>query len=81
MSFEPELIDRVLLLPANERAALARKIILSLEPADFDPDAQDAWNVEIESRLAQVDRGEVTLLDWRESIDRARRSLAGPGEK
>jgi putative addiction module component (TIGR02574 family) len=81
MSVEPELIDRVLHLPAVDRASLARKIILSLEPADFDPDAEEAWNAEIESRSAQVDRGEVTPLDWRESIDRARRSLAGLGAK
>jgi hypothetical protein len=76
MSAESELIDRVLLLPAGERASIARKIILSLEPAEFAPDAEDVWGAEIESRLAQVDRGEVKLLDWRQSLDRARRSVA-----
>jgi len=63
--------------PADDRAALARKIILSLEPTDFDADPEAVWDAEIEARLAQVDRGEVTLLDWRQSIDRARRSLTG----
>jgi putative addiction module component (TIGR02574 family) len=81
MSVEPELIDRVLLLPVGERAALARKIILSLEPTDFDSDSEAAWDAEIEARLAQVDRGEVVLIDWRESIERARRSLAHPEQE
>jgi hypothetical protein len=78
MSVESELIDRVLLLPAGDRAALARRIILSLEPTDFDSDAEDAWNAEIEARIGQVDRGEVIPIDWRQSIERARRSLAHP---
>ncbi len=81
MSVESELVDRVLLLPSDDRAALARKIILSLEPPQFDADAEAAWDAEIEARLAQVDRGEVTLLDWRESIDRARRALNSTGNK
>jgi putative addiction module component (TIGR02574 family) len=80
MSVEPELVDRVLLLPAGDRAALARKIILSLEPADFESDAEEAWDVEIEARLAQIDRGEVTPLDWCQAIERARASLS-PGER
>jgi len=54
MSAETELIDRVLLLPEGDRAALARKIVLSLEPADFDIDAKTAWESEIEARLGQV---------------------------
>ena len=80
MSEESELIDRLLLLPAGDRAALARKIILSLEPANFEGDAQDAWDAEIEARLAQLDRGEVTPLDWRQAIEQARASLS-PGER
>jgi hypothetical protein len=73
MSVEPELVDRILLLGQRDRAALARTIILSLEPPDFDADADSAWEAEVEARLAQVDRGEITPIDWRLSIARAHR--------
>jgi hypothetical protein len=77
MSTDSELEDRVLHLPAGDRAALALKIILSLEPPDFDADASAAWEAEIEKRAGQIDRGEVTLIDWRDSIARARRTITG----
>jgi putative addiction module component (TIGR02574 family) len=78
MSAETELLDRILLLPPGDRAALARKLILSLESPDFDADADAAWDAEIVARLAQVDRGEVAPIDWRQAIDRARQSLTRP---
>ena len=77
MSIHTDLIDRVMHLPASERAELARQLILSLEPppTEADADVDAAWEMEIERRLAQVERGEVELLDWRESIRRARENL------
>ena len=80
MSIHAELIDRVMSLPADERAELARQLIVSLEPPA--PDAADdvdaAWEEEIERRLGQVDRGEVELRDWRQSIERIRATLKRP---
>jgi putative addiction module component (TIGR02574 family) len=76
MNSESELVDQILLLPADQRAALARQIIVSLEPPTIDDDADAAWDAEIERRLGQVERGEVTPLDWRESINRVRESIA-----
>jgi hypothetical protein len=78
MSVESELVERILHVPVGDRAALARKLILSLEPADFDADADAAWDAEIEARLAQVDRGEVAPIDCRQAVDRARQSLRRP---
>lgn len=80
MSIQAELIDRVMDLSAKERAELARQLILSLEPAVGDDAAEvdAAWEPEIERRLAQVDRGDVQLLDWRESIGRIRDALKRP---
>lgn len=80
MSLHAELIDRVMSLPADARAELARQLIISLEPVA--PEAADdvdvAWEAEIERRLSQVERGEVELRDWRQSIERIRATLRRP---
>ena len=80
MSIHAELIDRVLNLPPDERAELARQLILSLETVALDAgdDVDTAWEAEIDRRLAQVDRGEVALRDWRQSIERIRGTLKRP---
>jgi putative addiction module component (TIGR02574 family) len=80
MSIHADLIDRVMSLPANERAELARQLIVSLEPdvTDAQADVDAAWETEIERRLGQVDRGEVELRDWRQSIERIRETLRRP---
>ena len=75
MGLTTDLLDRILDLPPADRADLARRIILSLEEADFDADAEASWDAEIEARLSEVDRGEVKPLDSRESIKRIGDSL------
>ena len=61
-------------------AELARQLILSLETVALDAgdDVDTAWEAEIDRRLAQVDRGEVALRDWRQSIERIRGTLKRP---
>jgi hypothetical protein len=80
MSPDAELIDRIMSLPDEERAELARQLIISLEPAAPEAGAEvdAAWEAEIERRLGQVDRGEVELRDWRQSIERIRATLQRP---
>jgi hypothetical protein len=70
-----KLEEQVLNLPLERRAELIRRLILSLEATESDPDAERLWEVEIERRLAGIDSGEAKLLDWRESVARARKSL------
>jgi putative addiction module component (TIGR02574 family) len=70
-----ELLNRALNLSERERGELARQLILSLEEQTLDPDADAAWEAEIERRLGALDRGEVTPVDWRESIERIRKQL------
>jgi toxin ParE1/3/4 len=67
MSIHLDLLARVMDLPANDRAELAWQIILILEPAsgDAEADVDAAWQAEVEHRAGQVDRGEVELRDWR----------------
>ena len=70
-----DMLHRALELPVTDRADLARQLIISLEPPDFDSNVETAWATEIESRSSQVDRGEDCLRDWRESVERIRNSL------
>lgn len=61
-------------LSDSERAELALSLIESLDgPAD--PDVEEAWRVEIERRMAEIDRGEVKLIPGDEVFARLRRRL------
>ena len=75
MAAEQELTTQAMKLPADQRATLARRLILSLESPDYDADADHLWEREIEQRLTAIDRGEVEPVEWRESIERIRQSL------
>jgi putative addiction module component (TIGR02574 family) len=66
--------ERASRLPEAERAELALSLIESLDgPAD--PDVEDAWRIEIERRVGQIERGEVQLIPGDEVFARLRRRL------
>jgi putative addiction module component (TIGR02574 family) len=57
-----------------ERAELALSLLESLDgPAD--PDVEEAWRLEIERRIGQIDRGEVQVIPGDEVFARLRRRL------
>ena len=67
-----ELKEKAAQLPEADRAELALAPIASLDgPADGD--VEEAWRVEIEHRVAQVERGEVKLIPGDEGFERLRR--------
>jgi putative addiction module component (TIGR02574 family) len=69
-----ELKEKAAALPEQERAALALSILESLDgPAD--PDVEEAWQVEIERRIGQIERGEVQLIPGEEVFARLRHRL------
>ena len=68
-----EILSEALQLPSEARAALAAKLLDSLDGQE-DADAEAAWLVEIERRLAEVDDGTVKTVPWHEA---RRRILAG----
>lgn len=69
-----ELKQKAARLTDSERAELALSLIESLDgPAD--PDVEEAWRVEIERRIGQIDRGEVELIPGDEVFARLRRRL------
>jgi len=75
MPAETDIYELALDLSPARRADLARRLLQSLEPPELDPAVDDAWAVEIETRLAAIDKGESELTDWRTGVERIRASL------
>lgn len=69
-----DLKEKAARLSDAERAELAFSLIESLDgPAD--PNVEEAWRVEVERRIAQIERGEVQLIPGDEVFARLRRRL------
>lgn len=69
-----ELKQKAAQLPDAERAELALSLIESLDgPADSD--VEEAWRLEVERRIGQIDRGEIQLIPGDEVFARLRRRL------
>ena len=69
-----ELKEKAAQLSEAERAELALSLIESLDgPAD--PDVEEAWRLEIERRIDEIERGEVQLIPGDEVFARLRRRL------
>jgi putative addiction module component (TIGR02574 family) len=58
-----KLLNDALSLPAEARAALAAKLIESLDET-VDPDAEARWAEEIRRRLKEIDEGQVQGVPW-----------------
>ena len=63
MASDEEILPQLLKLPAAERARLATELVLSLDESQ-DPDAAQAWLVELDRRARDVIGGGATLDDW-----------------
>lgn len=58
-----ELFKQASILSEEERATLAGLLIESLE-SEVDPDVEEAWRVEIERRVAELDSGTAQTVPW-----------------
>ncbi|HTC33693.1 MAG TPA: addiction module protein [Bryobacteraceae bacterium] len=65
-----EVLKDALALPPEVRAALIGPLVDSLE-TEVDEGVEEAWRVEIQRRLAEIDSGAAKLVPW----DEARRRL------
>lgn len=61
-------------LSETERAELALALIESLD-GESDTGAEEAWRLEVERRIGEIDRGEVELIPGDEVFARLRRKL------
>jgi putative addiction module component (TIGR02574 family) len=60
-----ELFEEAMRLDPEERAVLMRLLIESLD-AESEEGVEDAWRVEIERRMAELDSGAVEAVPWEE---------------
>ena len=60
-----ELFDEAMRLEPQERATLMRLLIEAFDP-DTEEGVDDAWRVEIERRVAELDSGSVETITWEE---------------
>jgi putative addiction module component (TIGR02574 family) len=80
MSTATQILDQALHLPAADRARIAESLIASLDPdADAEQDVAEAWQREVESRLAEIDNGAVECASWGEVREELRRKYGAPG--
>ena len=75
MTTPSQIVDAAMALDANQRAEVAHQLLLSLEPDDFDADANSAWVGEIRRRLKAIREGRAMLRDWDEALADIRQSL------
>ncbi len=69
-----ELEQKATELSPDERSQFALFLIQSLEPED-EGDVDEAWRIEAERRLAQIERGEARLVPGDEVFANVRRRL------
>jgi putative addiction module component (TIGR02574 family) len=73
MSSQVEVLEaEALKLTAEERARLADRLIASLSE---DAQIEEAWAVEVERRIAEIEAGRAPVIPAAEAIARARDAL------
>ena len=60
-----ELFEEAMRLDPQERATLMRLLIETLD-AETEEGVEDAWRIEIERRMAELDSGAVEAVPWEE---------------
>ena len=60
-----ELFEEAMRLDPQERATLMRLLIESLD-TESEEGVEDAWRVEVERRMAELDAGAVEAIPWEE---------------
>ena len=64
--------ERAMTLTVNERAALAQRLLASL---DEDQELDDAWAAELDRRIAAVESGEMKTIPVAEALAQVRAAL------
>ena len=60
-----KLFEEAMQLDPKERAALMRLLIDTLD-AESEEGSEEAWRVEVERRIAELDAGAVETVSWEE---------------
>jgi len=79
MASPTDVMTQALELSREDRAKLARELLVSLdEPLEDAPEAEAAWLAEIERRIAEVDAGKARSVPWPEARERILARLRKP---
>jgi putative addiction module component (TIGR02574 family) len=74
MSTELAVLEaEALKLSPEDRVLLADHVLASLRKQD---EVEEAWSVEVDRRLAEVEAGDVSLIPIEQAIQRARQALS-----
>ena len=60
-----DLVSQAQSLPDADRALLVERLLLTLH--DYQTEVEEAWKVEIERRIDDIDAGRVTTVPWEEA--------------
>jgi hypothetical protein len=80
MTTPSQILDAAMGLDADQRAEVAHKLLLSLEPAGFDENRDELWAAEIRRRLQGIREGHVTLRDWNDVLAGIRQTIVSRGK-
>ncbi len=69
-------LAEALRLDAESRAQLAAELLASLD-GPSDPDAEAAWQAEIEQRVASLKAGKIKLEPWEDVKRRIEKAILG----
>lgn len=58
-----EIVGQALQIPPEDRAIIAEKLISSLD-AVTDLDVEAAWQMEVQQRIMEADKGDVVCIPW-----------------
>lgn len=73
MTTQLEILEaQAIQLTPGERAALAQRLLESL---DHDAELEEAWAVEVERRIAEVENGSVKVVPMADALAQVRASL------
>lgn len=73
MATELEILEaKALQLTADERRALAQRLLASL---DENTEIEEAWAVEVERRIAEIESGAVALIPIGDALAQVRAAL------
>ena len=75
MKMLAEVANEALRLPRQQRLALAG-LLLELEDGGTDPQADEAWEQEIQARIQAVDEGTAVGIPYAEAMRQAQERLA-----
>ena len=71
-----DVLTHAMLLSEQERADIAHRLLLRLEPEDFeDEEIASEWQQEIENRLQKISDGTHQSHNWRQAIEELRQEF------